>query len=93
MFEEYEHDGLKNTIWFANRVVNIPSSVRFNNTNKIVMPNEKKINNTELRELMGYISSQYTQEEIDWYLSLTPQSSIDNNVEIKVSNNSYADEK
>ncbi len=57
------------------------------------MLDEKKINNTELRELMGYISSQYSQEEIDWYLSLTPQSSIDNNVEIKVSNNSYADEK
>ena len=28
MFEKCEHDGLKNTIWFADRVVNIPSSVR-----------------------------------------------------------------
>ena len=28
MFERCEHDGLKNTIWFADRVVNIPSSVR-----------------------------------------------------------------
>ena len=28
MFEKCENDGLKNTIWFANRVVNIPSSVR-----------------------------------------------------------------
>lgn len=28
MFEKYENDGLKNTIWFADRVVNIPSSVR-----------------------------------------------------------------
>ena len=28
MFEDCEHDGLKNTIWFADRVVNIPSSVR-----------------------------------------------------------------
>lgn len=28
MFENYENDGLKNTIWFADRVVNIPSSVR-----------------------------------------------------------------
>ena len=27
MFEDCEHDGLKNTIWFADRVVNIPSSV------------------------------------------------------------------
>lgn len=29
MFENCEHDGLENTIWFADRVVNIPSSVRF----------------------------------------------------------------
>ena len=28
MFENCEHDSLKNTIWFADRVVNIPSSVR-----------------------------------------------------------------
>lgn len=28
MFENCENDGLKNTIWFADRVVNIPSSVR-----------------------------------------------------------------
>lgn len=28
MFEKCEHDGLENTIWFADRVVNIPSSVR-----------------------------------------------------------------
>ena len=28
MFENCEHDSLKNTIWFAERVVNIPSSVR-----------------------------------------------------------------
>lgn len=30
MFESCENDGLKNTIWFADRVVNIPSSVRIN---------------------------------------------------------------
>lgn len=29
MFEHCETDGLKNTIWFADRVVNIPSSVKF----------------------------------------------------------------
>lgn len=29
MFENCEHDCLENTIWFADRVVNIPSSVRF----------------------------------------------------------------
>ena len=28
MFESCENDGLKNTIWFGDRVVNIPSSVR-----------------------------------------------------------------
>lgn len=28
MFEHCENDGLKNTMWFADRVVNIPSSVR-----------------------------------------------------------------
>lgn len=28
MFEHCEHDDLKNTVWFADRVVNIPSSVR-----------------------------------------------------------------
>lgn len=28
MFKDCEHDGLENTIWFADRVVNIPSSVR-----------------------------------------------------------------
>lgn len=28
MFENCQNDGLKNTIWFADRVVNIPSSVR-----------------------------------------------------------------
>ena len=30
MFEKCENDGLKNTTWFADRVVNIPSSVRKN---------------------------------------------------------------
>lgn len=28
MFEKCKNDGLKNTFWFADRVVNIPSSVR-----------------------------------------------------------------
>lgn len=56
------------------------------------MPNNK-LKNTELKELMGYICSHYTKEEIDWYLSLVPQSSVANNVDIKISSNSYADEK
>ena len=30
MFKDYETDGLLNTMWFADRVVNIPSSVREN---------------------------------------------------------------
>jgi aminotransferase in exopolysaccharide biosynthesis len=29
MFEKCEHDSLKNAIWFADRAVNIPSSVRY----------------------------------------------------------------
>lgn len=28
MFKDCQHDGLRNTIWFADRVVNVPSSVR-----------------------------------------------------------------
>ena len=36
MFEKCENDGLKNTIWFADRVVNIPSSVRLSD-----LPKEK----------------------------------------------------
>ena len=28
MFEHCQHDSLENTVWFADRVVNIPSSVR-----------------------------------------------------------------
>ncbi len=34
MFEKCENDGLKNTIWFADRVVNIPSTVRVNLSKK-----------------------------------------------------------
>lgn len=30
MFENFQHDHLTNTIWFADRVVNIPSSVKIN---------------------------------------------------------------
>ena len=29
MFEQCQNDGLVNTIWFSDRVVNIPSSVKF----------------------------------------------------------------
>lgn len=30
MFEHCQNDGLENSIWFADRVVNIPSSIRYN---------------------------------------------------------------
>ena len=54
---------------------------------------KQKIENAELKDLMNFISSKYSKEEIDWYLSLAPQSVTDNKVEIKVSSNSYADQK
>jgi len=28
MFKDCETDGLQNTVWFADRVVNLPSSIR-----------------------------------------------------------------
>ena len=37
MFENCENDGLKNTIYFADRVVNIPSSVRPSDLSKGIM--------------------------------------------------------
>jgi len=56
------------------------------------MPNQKN-KDVELLDLMNYIYSNYTKEDIDWYLSLVPQPKEENSVEIKVSSNSYADEK
>ena len=47
----------------------------------------------ELNDLLNFISSKYTREEIDWYLSLASQNIVENKVEIKVSSNSYANEK
>ena len=54
---------------------------------------EDSIKNKELNNLLSFISSKYTKEEIDWYLSLVTQPQVENTVEIKVSSNSYADEK
>ena len=54
---------------------------------------KQKGSDVELQKLMSFISSKYTKEEIDWYLSLAPQSVAENKVEIKVSSNSYANEK
>ena len=34
MFENCENDGLKNTIYFADRVVNLPSSVKLSDVEK-----------------------------------------------------------
>lgn len=53
----------------------------------------QKDRDVELKDLMNFISSKYTKEEIDWYLSLAPQGVVENKVEIKVSSNSYANEK
>lgn len=39
MFEKCENDGLMNTIWFADRVVNIPSSVRPSDLNLYLCKN------------------------------------------------------
>lgn len=47
----------------------------------------------ELQDLMKFITSNYTKEDIEWYLSLVPQPKEENSVEIKISSNSYADEK
>lgn len=54
---------------------------------------DSKIKNKELNQLLSFISSKYTKEDIDWYLSLVPKTNVENTIEIKVSSNSYADEK
>lgn len=54
---------------------------------------KQKEHDAQLQELMNFISLKYTKEEIDWYLSFAPQATSENKVEIKVSSNSYADEK
>lgn len=56
------------------------------------MSNQKE-RDVELQDLMNFIASKYTKEEIDWYLSLALQGVVENEVEIKVSSNSYANEK
>lgn len=47
---------------------------------------------TELEDLLSFINSKYTKDEINWYLSLVP-SLTDKEIEIISSNNSYANEK
>ena len=54
---------------------------------------ERKLEKSKKKKLMGYIASQYSKEEIDWYLSLVPEPTTEKEVEIKISSNSYADEK
>lgn len=54
---------------------------------------KQKEDNVELQDLMNFISLKYTKEEIDWYLSLSPRSIVEDKVEIHVISNSYANEK
>lgn len=56
------------------------------------MFDDKKIN-TEFSDLMNIISSHFSKEEINWYLSLAPNPIKENKVDIKVSSNTYANEK
>lgn len=54
----------------------------------------EQVENKDFEELMDFISSQYTKEEIDWYLSLVPQCKTESTVVIKTSSsNTYANEK
>ena len=52
-----------------------------------------QLQETELEELLSFINSKYTKDEIDWYLSLVPLTSTDKEIEIILSNSSYANEK
>lgn len=47
----------------------------------------------EFEELLSFINTKYTKEEIDWYLSLVPLTLADKEIEIISSNNSYANKK
>lgn len=51
-----------------------------------------QVGNVELQDLMNFISQKYTKEEIDWYLSLVPQSVVEEKEHFQVVSNSYADE-
>lgn len=48
------------------------------------------IHDSELQSLRKFISSKYSQQEIDWYLSLVSFRDSENNTEIRILNNSYA---
>lgn len=54
-----------------------------------IMKNES-INDSELQNLIKFISSKYSQKEIDWYLSLVSFRDSENNTEIRILSNSYA---
>jgi hypothetical protein len=62
-----------------------------NQYNLSIMDNQKE-GNVELQDLMHFILQKYTKEEIDWYLSLVPQSVVEGKVYIQVVSNSYANE-
>lgn len=46
---------------------------------------------SELQNLRKFISSRYSQKEMDWYLSLVSFRDCEHNSEIKILSNSYAD--
>ena len=50
----------------------------------------KTIQDSELQKLMKFISTMYSPEDIDSYLSLASSDSVYNQVEIKILSNSYA---
>mgnify|MGYP001772795326 FL=1 len=54
---------------------------------------DNNIINTEFSDLMNEISNHFSKEEINWYLSLVPNPTKENKVEIKVSSNTYTNEK
>lgn len=51
---------------------------------------KESMHDSELQNLRNFISSKYSQKEIDWYLSLVSFQGNENNTEIKILSNSYA---
>lgn len=51
---------------------------------------KESIHDSELQNLRKFISSRYSQKEIDWYLSLVSFQDGKKKYEIKILSNSYA---
>lgn len=47
----------------------------------------------EFEYLMNYISSKYSKEEINWYMSFSSHNEEEKKFVIEISSNSYANEK